>query len=403
MPTTPLFEYCVGQPPTPISAADEQWFAPIALHRPATVIKQAGDVCNGDTDPAVTHGDYFTAVHDFLSAFDTVLPRHLACGFPGCDGAPEVVRIHLVKHGAFYHPACVTLACAHHQVRMVLNVAVGALGRNRLAVEAGYFEQLHRNFPEAYIPQLYRMGVGRTTRRDPLPMFAAQWLDGFHEMHRSESMASAAQQWVVWDCDAGSWCLSEAQVADFFRRAVFILTYYFDPHTLSAIMEWHHAAGDFIVKRNADQSLDVRLITVRRYGPLFHLTADDSLDVNTLLDALTVFFLRTSLWMRLDRLDGVGSLVWSHDATLRPIWEGFIQGLEQFARLHQFPETFVAAATGYIANHDRHALRHMGRQILEHYPPDLPEAVLIEHHLDRHAACLATLIQECAGVRRFAK
>jgi hypothetical protein len=396
MPTTPLFEYCVGQPPTPISAADEQWFAPIALHRPATVIKQGGDTGHGDDDAAVTYGDYFTAVHDFLSADDLFLARRLACGCSRCTGTPEGVRIHLVKHGAFYHPACVTLVCAHHQVRLALNVAVGALGRGRLPVEAGHFEQLRRNFPEAYIPELYRAGVGHTTRREALPMFAAQWLDGYHEMHRTESLGSGAQQWVVWDCDAGSWCLSETQVADFFRRAVFILTYYFDPHTLSTIMEWHHAAGDFIVKCNTDQSLDVRLITVRRYGPLFHLTADDTLDVNTLLDALALFFLRTSLWMRLDRLDGVGSLVWSHDATLRPIWEGFIQGLEQFARLHQFPETFVAAATGYIANHDRLDLRRMGLQILERYPPDLPEAVLIEHHLDRHVACLSELVQEGA-------
>ncbi len=394
MPTTPSFEYRIGQPPTPIGAADEQWFAPIALYRPVSVIKPVHDTPDGIEAAAVTYGDYFTAVRDFLSINPSALPA--THGRPAANGFPDGVRIHLVKHGAFYHPACVTFTSGQHQVRMVLNVAVGELGRAHLPLEVGYLEQLHRNFPDTFIPEPYLAGQGLTTRQEPLPMFAAQWFDGYHELHRTASSGSHPQQWVVWDCDAGSWCLSEAQVSDFFRRAVFILTYYFDPHTLSAIMEWHHAAGDFVVKRNPDQSLDVRLITVRRYGPLFQLTADDILDLTVLLDALTVFFMRVSLWMRLDRLDGVGALVWSDAATLRPMWEGFIHGLEQLADLNRFPDSFAAAAARYIANHDRHDLRRMGLQILQHYPADLPEVVLIKRHLDHHADCLSVLIQEHA-------
>jgi hypothetical protein len=385
------FECYVGQPPMPVTAAHPQWSAAIPVHRRATSITADGVA---DT-AAVTYGEYFTAACDFLSADAMAVP---ALAIRRCLGstvapAPEVVRIHLVKHGAMYHPARVTLVTGQTQVPLVLNVAISPEGRERLPAEVAHLTRLQRDFPETYVPEVYGWGRGATDRQAPLPMFAGQWLAGYHEVHRTTGDGSGRQQWIVWDSDAGPWRLSRARVADFFRQAVFILTFYFDPYTLHAIMEWHHAAGDFVLKRKSDGNIEVRLITVRRYGPLFHQDADAAVDLQTLLGALTVFFLRTSLWMRLDRLEGTGALVWSEDGVVPAMWEGFVRGLGRLAGVHHFPESFADAAVRYVAAHDRHDLRRLGLGILERYPADLPETALIRRHLGRHAARLASVIR----------
>jgi hypothetical protein len=379
----PPVAFFVGQPPTAITAADAQWRQPLPAGR-----------ADGSTVAAtVSYGEYFTAVGDYLTqegvavwarAAQDVLGRGIALA--AADGA----QVHLVKHGALYHPALVTLSLEAIRVPLVLNVAVSPAGRERLPAEVAHLRRLGADFEEQFIPRVYGWGHGRVAGQDAVPMFAGQWLTGFHELHPAAG-PGGQRPWSVWDPDRGPWQLSDRQVADFFRRAVFILTYYFDPHTLDAILAWHHAAGDFVVCGCGD-ALDVRLITVRRYEPLFQLEVGEELSLELLLEALAVFFVRTSLWMRLDRLDGVGSLVWAGEASLAPMWAGFVQGLECMARRNDFPAAFVPGVLRYLARHTLEDLVGLGERIIARHPAGLPEVALLRRHLVRHAVRLAEII-----------
>ncbi|MBI5063581.1 MAG: hypothetical protein HZB87_09030 [Desulfatitalea sp.] len=374
----------VGEPPAMLTAADAQWRLPLPADRHA----------GPSTLPTVSYGDYFTAVDDYLkgegrAALALALRNRLGREFHISEVGG--IQIHLVKHGAFYHPARVTVTIGAQRLALVLNVAVSPAGRERLTAEAAHLARLEADFSPRFIPRVYGWGTGRSGDREPLPMFLGEWLDGFHELH--PTLASGNRKpWAVWDPEQGRWHLSEHQAAEFLRQAVFILTHYFDPHTLAAIQAWHHAAGDFVVRAQG-AGLEVCLISVRRYAPLFHLEKDDSLTIERLLGVLSVFFLRTSLWMRLDRLDGVGDLTWAGDAVLVPMWQGFAQGLESMARRNDFPESFVPGVIAYLAGHDREAWKVLGETILARFPTELPETDLLRRHLARHAHGLAQIVK----------
>jgi hypothetical protein len=348
------------------------------------------------TFPTVSYGDYFTAVDDYLHGEGQDALGLAIRGQAGSDFSAiqlDGVRVHLVKHGAFYHPARVTVTIATHRLDLVLNVAVSPAGRERLAAEAACLGRLQAYFSPCFIPRVHGWGAGCIGDGQALPMFLGEWLDGFHELHPTVGLDNQ-RPWEVWDPDRGRWHLGPGQVADLFRQAVFILTHYFDPHTLATIQAWHHAAGDFVVRANG-AGLAVRLITVRHYGPLFHLAQDDPLTLARLLEVLAVFFLRTSLWMRLDRLDGVGDLTWAGEAVLPPIWEGFAQGLESMARRNDFPENFVPGVTAYLAGHDRETWMALGETILARFPAQLPETDILRRHLVRHTDGLARIVKAC--------
>jgi len=388
-PATPVLPVTcwVGEPPARLTGTETQWRLPLPADRHA----------GPSTLATVSYGDYFTAVNDYLNGAGR---DALALALHGQRGSVfnlsklDGIRVHLVKHGAFYHPARVTVTLGTQRLDLVLNVAVSLAGRERLAAEAAYLGELEADFSPRFIPRVYGWGAGRIGNREALPMFLGEWLDGFHELHPTAGAAGAGDEppWAVWDPDQGRWHLSPGQVADFFRQAVFILTHYFDPHTLAAIQAWHHAAGDFIVRVNG-AGLAVRLITVRRYGPLFHLAQDDPLTLARLLEVLAVFFLRTSLWMRLDRQDGVGDLTWAGEAFLAPMWEGFVQGLESMARRNDFPENFVPGVIAYLAGHDREAWMALGETILARFPGELPETDLLRRRLARHTEGLAQIVK----------
>lgn len=383
------FSFFVGQPPEPVSDASPQWQAALPSHR-----HDLSTAATATAD-AAAYGDYFTATADFLSRDDLVLARQIVARVTGTDAAsiaPTAVAIHLIKHGAFYHPALVTLSTAGGDVQAVLNVAASEAGRQRLPHEAAHLARLTDDFPEHHLPRLYAIGTGRTDRGGRMPMFAAEWFDGYHELHRTGTGTPSIQRWSVWDTDNGTWQMAGEAADPFFRQAAYILAYYFDPRTLSAIQSWHHAAGDFVVAKQGD-GIQVRLITVRRFGPVVD-PGDGALDLQTLLDALTVHLVHVSLWLRIDRIDGVGDLVWAHDRYLAPICQGFLQGVAQMAALNGLPEEFIQGVVEYLCVHPPEAFHAIGMQLLPQLPEALPEAALIRENLAAHCEGVSTLLNK---------
>lgn len=384
------FNYYVDYPAVRISPDDLQWSMPLPMNR------QPSKLSANRSASEITYGDYFQSTGDFLT-------RHLPFLISTLGGTAETeaastaikkVDIHLVKHGAFYHPAKVTVHTDQGKFLMALNVAVGREGRALLGIETANLKRLHHNaICREVLPRVLVQGEGFSPGNKPVPIFAAEWFDGFCEFHIcADSGCCEGRAWKVWD-ENGDWCMTPDQVAALYHRAAFILTACYHPLTFEAVLDWHHAAGDFVVKRSGKE-VDVRLVTVRRYTTLCDVPADDGKALADILDAWVLFVLDVTLRIRLDRLDGVGRVVWADDWVVPHVWQGFVQGTGHMAARLDLPADLIDGLFQYLAAHSVEDLIGLGRSVAARLNKLSEETAVIHEHLSGHAALLKDVIEQ---------
>ena len=359
---------------------------PIERH----AVAQPGSPANGPT-----YGRYFTAIQAYLqgdgwTAITEAAGRILNRPVRSAD--IKHLDIHLVKHGALYHPARVTVHVNGDRIPMALNVAAGSDGHRVIRREYDLLQRLNREYKASFIPKVYGCGQGRPGDGQPaMEMFLAQWFDGYYEFHISGT-GEADRHWRIWDDDHGHRSLTPRQIGDVFRQAAQILTYYLNPVSFETVLDWHHAAGDFVLRPTAN-GVQVRLITIRRYAPFLQWQEQRPPSVEELLEALTLFLLRTSLWLRMDRLDGVGELVWAGDLVLGPIWDGFVHGLNAGVQVHDLPVELATAAVAYVAAHPDCEMAATGTRMVDQWIIPEPEKRLIRRHLSTHIEALMAIVR----------
>jgi hypothetical protein len=375
----PRVSYFLASDDRPVAENSPRWRMPLPLS-PAGRAGSGGPAAGAE----VTYGDYFTAVHRFLEsegfiALTGALRESLGQSMRAADLGP--IRIYLEKHGHFYHPARITVAVANRRPAFVVNVAVTKIGRSYLEADFGNIRLINDRFPYRFLPHVYCKGEaslpGRSCR---LEMFLGEWLDGYHEFHLSGEPAEMNSRLVVWDPVKGTHPLSKQQRFDIYRQIALILTAYYDLETFEQIFSWHNAAGDFIAKTDGGQ-IDLRLITVRKYAPLF---ADVSGDADTVLQALLIFWLNLSIRIRLDRFDGVGEFGCADDDTVEAALNGFFDGLALQVRFGRIPRELPDLFAGYLqalASDDRDTLLEGVVRRMKCHPF---EKALIRKHLRRH-------------------
>ena len=378
-PGNPRVSYFLASDDRPVAENSPRWRMPLPL-------SPAGSVNFGEpaAGAVVTYGDYFTAVHRFLEregflALTGVLGESLGQSITAADLG--TIRIYLEKHGEFYHPARITVAVANRRPAFVVNVAVTKIGRSYLKADFGNIRLLNDRFPYRFLPQVYCKGeVTLPCRSRRLDLFLGEWLEGYHEFHLSGEAAEMRGRLVVWDPVKGAYLLSEQQRVDIYRQVALILTAYYDLETFEQIFSWHNAAGDFIVN-TAGGRIDLRLITVRKYVPLF---TDVSVDADTILQALLIFWLNLSIRIRLDRFDGVGEFGYADDDMVEAALNGFFDGLALQVRFGRIPQELPDLFAGYLkalASNDREALL---KGIVGHLNCHPSEKAQIQKHLKRH-------------------
>ncbi len=386
-PGNPRVSYFLASDDRPVAEDSPRWHKPLPL-------SPAGSAGSGEpaAGAAVTYGDYFTAVHRFIEgegfiALTGALRERLGQSMTAADLG--TIRIYLEKHGHFYHPARITVAVANCRPAFVVNVAVTKIGRSYLRQDFGNIRLLNNRFPYRFLPQVYCKGEvtlpGRFLR---LEMFLGEWLEGYHEFHLSGEPAGLNSRLVVWNPVKGVHPLSKQQRAEIYRQIALILTAYYDLETFEQIFSWHNAAGDFIVKTD-DGQIDLRLITVRKYAPLF---ADVSGDVDAILQALLIFWLNLSIRIRLDRFDGVGPFGCADDDMVDAALNGFFDGLALQVRFGRIPRELPELFAGYLkvlASDDRDTLLEAVSGRLNGHPS---EKALIRKNLKRHGAKMTQAI-----------
>lgn len=348
-----------------------------------------------DSGICVSHGYYFTAVRNFLEKgrseiIISAVSQHMHREVTSQE--IEEIRIFLEKHGEFYHPARIETVLHGTAIPFVLNVAISDSGKNFIQREYGLLKQLDEDFPCSFLPKVYGQGCVSMTG-DEIGMFLGEWFQGYNEFHISLDPEDEKHKIVVWDHEHGNFFLTTDQATNFYRQAARILTCYYNVETFEQISSWHHAAGDFVLKCRND-SIDVKLITVRQYRPMFENdSGNENPDAELILEALMVFFLNLAIRMRLDRLDGVGEIVWSDNIALKGTLNGFFEGLALKPLISLFSEPLADCFQKHLLACSRIDFLDLNLSIVETYHPQAPEVPVIRRHLKKHVDNLYNAIK----------
>jgi hypothetical protein len=216
-------------------------------------------------------------------------------------------------------------------------------------------------------------------------MLLGEWFDGYHEFHLTRT-ADGGRGVILWDGEGGNRLLSPSQVVSVYRQAAHILTSYLDLEGFEAIGGWHHAAGDFVV-RDGPGAIDVRLVTVREYRPLF---GSPPPDLEGLLNACLVFLLQISLRTRLDRLDGTGDMAWSGPEAVGATVEGVLAALAEKPFPEGLPLPFAGLFGRYLARCTAELLEGLCADVAARcFAPGSAERELARAGLSEHVTLLS--------------
>jgi len=388
MPNAPRFKYFLSNQKNPVHKDSRIWAASLPMNR-----QQYPD----DSGIGVSHGDYFTAARYFLEQDRSkIITRAVSQHMHREVTSKEIqeIRIFLEKHGEFYHPARIETILHDTAIAFVLNVAISDSGKNCIQREYRLLKQLNENFPFSFLPKVFGQGCVCVTG-DEMGMFLGEWFRGYNEFHISLDPADEKYKILVWDYEHGKYFLTEEQTTNLYRHAANILTCYYNIKTFEHIFSWHHAAGDFILKCENNR-IDLKLITVRQYRPLFENNSgynDEHPDAERILEALLVFFLNLAIRMRLDRLDGVGEIVWSDNIAIQGTLKGFFEGLTSKPQLSTFAKPLIYCFHHHLLACSRAELLDLNRSIVQAYHSQAPEVPVIKQHLTQHVEDLHHAIQ----------
>jgi len=380
-PAWPVVRFFLADRRHPVLPGDTNWRRCLPLDRHGT---SAAD--------AVRHGEYFEALARFLSRDNWRAVRRAAAALVSdwpSDAPFSDIEIFLEKHGAFYHPARVVATAAGHRVELVVNVALSPEGIGLLAAEVEWIPRLIQRFDLRCLPEVFERGAEVLSGHRRLELFLGQWFSGFHEFHLEEADTGRPPVPVVWR-PSGPLRLSEGQSRALYRHAAAILAGYYDVFSGEQILDWHHAAGDFIVRLDGETPA-LKLVTVRRYGALLR---DPPGDLASALLHLSLFLAHTTLWLRLDRHRGVGDPIMADPAVVGPVLEGVGDALARKVDRGEMPAAMHDAAAAYLRALSPRDLLDLIHALSTRRPAGDPTRRIIEAAAAAHANHLHALLAE---------
>ena len=367
------FKYFLGSPSEVVEEGGSLWRCAFPLSRNP---QKTGE--DDPSGPEFTYEDYFAAVRQFLEnrEFSVVTSAILEAMQQPCWARDiYAIDVFLVKHGQFYHPSRVEVLAMGQVFTFVVNVALSFSGKNCIEREFYLLNRLSLTSSGAYLPKVYGYGEVILQKGQEVKLFLGQWFDDFHEFHVSMDPKDQQYKIRVWHANPASRFLTPGENLELYRQIAMILTCCYDPESFEQVFPWHHAAGDFIVNCSSD-SLRIKLITVRQYGTLLEIPDKDE---NTLLEALLFFLINLSIRTRLDRLDGVGEVVWAGLSAVEGTIRGFMDGLS--AKVPRWDLRFKE----FLAAVSLSALTEICEAVADSYHPLAPELPVVRDNLAAHA------------------
>jgi len=395
----PRFKFFLSSKNDSVREDDFIWSTPIPLSR-----HQSPSILDQDSDILINHGHYFTAARDFLERDRYAIITQAVCQYLNrkiLSQEIEEIRIFLDKHGEFYHPAKIETVLPAVKIPFVLNVAVTDVGKQCAQREYRLLKKLNTQYPDSFVPKVYGQGSAFIKMdRAEIRMFLGEWFERFNEFHISLDPDDKKYKIMVWDHEHGNFFLTPHQTMELYRHAAKILTYYYNVETFEQIFSWHHAAGDFVLTCQKDD-IELKLVTVRQYRSMYENNiAIESIepDSELILEALLVFFLNMTIRMRIDRLDGVGDIVWSDDVAIKGILQGFFEALALKPEFGVFEEHLSHCFRQHLLSCCRADFFDLNHAIVHTYPSQAPEVPVIQQHLEKHVVDLYNSIRQLEKV-----
>ena len=389
------FYYYLSNDSHPLTAQSPLWSVPLPLN-------PSGGNGGGksENEPLISYGDVFSGITAFLSQ-NRFKPLRLAAeGLFGDELDTEKldgVRVFLVKHGEYYHPARIETDIGGICRKQVVNVAVSEAGLSFINKEFEMLQGINRSFPYSYIPRVFESGEILTDQGKPIRMFIGEWFDGFYEFHLSLHPKSNTAGIIVWNDDGDSFFLNETQTVQLFEQSAQIVTSYYNPFTFEHIFSWHHAAGDFILKQEKNH-VTVRLVTIRDYAPMMK---DPPRDLGNVLDGLLLFFLNLTLRLGLDRLDGIGEVAWAGKPAVKGAVAGFFKGLALQTRTGRIPKDLIDSFKSYLNYFSPDDLFAWATDLVKSWHPKTPGIDLVNIKLHDYIALLHSCIRHFCSTDLF--
>ncbi len=319
----------------------------------------------------ITIGDYLSSAKQFIIENDFYfLKKGVSRLTNNPSDADRITRVDLFleKHGAFYHPIRVQVELPQERIlAFVLNGAVSQKGLALIQKEFDLISDLNRR-NDAFLPQVFGCGSVHTSKGE-IAFFLGEWLQGYQEFHLTRHHNE--NEIVIWGSQGALTYVEEERFFPVYGQMATMLTTLYDSDTFQQVFPFHHAAGDFIIKKE-NGGWGVKLITVRGYENLTDFTPHDQAFV---LPGLLFFFLNLTLRMRLDRLDGTGAPAMVNDKVIPFISEGFLKGLK--------PE-ISAAFPAFLAQFSLNQVLEIMEIILESCPPAPSEVELVKNNFESH-------------------
>jgi hypothetical protein len=412
------FVFFVAGEKKPVGPGSRLWDLPLSGKNPGEKPGKAADpsLKNPSDDlrmtPDISIGDYFLAAQAFLSKNEfSILRAGLDIVFkrPVFPVQIESIIISLEKHGAFYHPLKIQVRLNNRDFFFfVLNGAVSTPGLALIEDEYHLIARLNKRYPKHYLPRVFGMDIMETDR-GRVGFFIGEWFEGFLEFHLTETLGE--RQVVIWESDGTRHCIPETRAFPIYREISRILTYYYDIETFEQIHSWHHAAGDFILGKETGsghaevgnfqerdfwtsdfKDIHVRLVTARGYAPLTQFE-DPGADKNVhILPSLVFFFLHLTLRMRLDRLDGTGSVAMAGERIIPAIVDGFLHSLDEKTLMYDHGD-LRKAFMAFVRQFSPEQLQGILEGIIESGHPATSETAVILGNIESHCRLLHSALK----------
>ncbi len=364
---------------------------PIESERLAACIPLARPFAGGGTGATITYREYLASVQRFvLRHWDTLMEILSAQGFPPVI---ESVDITAEKHGADYHPARVDVRTRGASACFAVNVAVSDRGKKRLGSEFTTARLLRDKFRADFIPKPYCLDRERINHADndftDALMVLGQWFDAYHEFHLTVDQSDRSTGIALWDPDSGYRFLSTGESRMIYHKAASILTYFYDVETFEEIFPWHHAAGDFVA-RQENGVIDVKLVATRQYAARIGFRRSTPRDR---IMALVMFLMNLSVRMRLDRIDGVGELVWAGDSCVDDTIRGFLQAMKKKVADGDCDQRMWTEFLDVLKNFSPVELVQLFGKVVGSYQSAAPDLPVIQKNLAEHVFRIYKAVQ----------
>ena len=98
--------------------------------------------------------------------------------------------------------------------------------------------------------------------------------------------------------------------------------------------------------------------------------------------------------MRLDRLDGIGEMVWSDSIAVEATLIGFLEALSMKPDIPGLPDSPLACFIAYLASCTEGDLIDLTAAIVNRFNPQMPGLAIIKENIRPHVEALHAAIQQ---------